>query len=164
MLWLHTNRGKKNDAYVTCRVSDVFKRTTTIPEGGENPRWNGGEGEELLFEVDAAETAGRICFECKDDDSDEVVKKTGEIKEDDFIGTAVLILIPASSVLFCTHVLRYCPRSCKFLALRSNSSMPTLPFRRKLILKMHQLGGNGSLTISGSISRTRTGRRAASYT
>jgi hypothetical protein len=87
---LHTNRGKKNDPYVICRVSDdVFKRTKTIGEGGKNPRWNDGKGEELLFEVDAAETAGKIRLECMDDDADEIVKKTKEVKDDDFIGAAV---------------------------------------------------------------------------
>eukprot|EP01046_Picozoa_sp_COSAG06_P084757 COSAG06_NODE_31530_length_520_cov_0.733967_1_plen_42_part_10 len=39
-----------------------------------------GKGEELIFEVDAAETAGKIKLECMDDDSDEIVKKTGEKK------------------------------------------------------------------------------------
>ena len=83
-------RGKKNDAYVICRVSDdVFKRTETIDEGGSNPTWNEGKGEEMLFEVDAAETAGMIRLECMDDDSDEIVKKTGDTKEDDLIGLAV---------------------------------------------------------------------------
>ena len=34
--------GKKNDAYVICRVSDdLFKRTKTVDEGGKNPTWNG---------------------------------------------------------------------------------------------------------------------------
>lgn len=85
-----THRGKKTDAYVICRVSeDVFQRTKTIDEGGSNPVWNGGKGEEMLFEVDAAETAGKIRLECMDDDSDEIVKKTGEVKEDEFIGCAV---------------------------------------------------------------------------
>lgn len=83
-------RGKKNDAYVICRVSDdVFKRTETIDEGGRNPTWNEGKGEEMLFEVDAAETAGMIRLECMDNDSDEIVKKTGDTKEDDLIGLAV---------------------------------------------------------------------------
>jgi hypothetical protein len=51
-----------------------------------------GKGEELIFEVDAAETAGKIKLECMDDDSDEIVKKTGEKKEDDFIGAAVSVV------------------------------------------------------------------------
>ena len=68
---------------------DVSKRTETIDEGGSNPTWNEGKGEEMLFEVDAAETAGMIRLECMDDDSDEIVKKTGDTKEDDLIGLAV---------------------------------------------------------------------------
>jgi hypothetical protein len=51
-----------------------------------------GKGEELIFEVDAAETAGKIKLECMDDDSDEIVKKTGEKKVDDFIGAAVSVV------------------------------------------------------------------------
>jgi hypothetical protein len=85
-----THRGKKSDAYVICRVSkDVFQRSKTIDEGGSNPTWNGGKGEEMVFEVDAAETAGKIRLECMDDGTDEIVKKTGEIKEDEFIGVVV---------------------------------------------------------------------------
>jgi len=38
--------GKKNDAYVICRVSDdLFKRTKTVDEGGKNPTWNGTDSD-----------------------------------------------------------------------------------------------------------------------
>ena len=81
----------KNDDYVICHVSDtVFKKTSTISGGGTNPSWNGGQGEELLFEEDAAHIGGHIRLECMDDDSDQVVKKTVEVKADDFIGAAEL--------------------------------------------------------------------------
>jgi len=63
--------GKENDVYVVVRVSDtVSKRTTVIQEGGANPKFGeDGEGEDLQFDVDAAETAGavrlvRACWPC----------------------------------------------------------------------------------------------------
>ena len=63
--------GKENDVYVVVRVSDtVCKRTTVIQEGGANPKFGeDGEGEDLQFDVDAAETAGavrlvRACWPC----------------------------------------------------------------------------------------------------
>ena len=52
--------GNKNDAYVICRVSEtVFKQTATVDEGGKNPSWNGGKGEELLFEVSPLQKSHR---------------------------------------------------------------------------------------------------------
>jgi hypothetical protein len=104
--------GKKNDVYVVVRIGageTLSKRTRTIDEGGANPVWSnedggagGGEGEALVFEVDAAEicntttdppTAGEIRLDCMDDDSDEIIKATGEVKADDFIGATQMSFV-----------------------------------------------------------------------
>ena len=57
-------------------------------------------GEDLAFVMDAAvicngETAGEIRLDCMDDNSDEIVKATGEVKADDFIGAAVMSFMNA---------------------------------------------------------------------
>lgn len=82
-------RWGKNDVYAIVRVSPtVFQKTTTIDESGATPVWNNGEGEDLLFEIDAADTAGMVRVEIMDDDSDEKGKE--DHTQDDFIGAAEL--------------------------------------------------------------------------
>lgn len=47
----------KNDVYAIVRISEtIHRRTVTLDESGATPVWNDGKGEELLFEVDAADT------------------------------------------------------------------------------------------------------------